>query len=98
MRDHWLMTVSRTRLERPAIFGDFALSVDNVFRPNEVSACRVVGPDATFEELATRAYAEVREVEDLVEWLVASVGFPTGSAKALVVQLTAKVHAASLRA
>jgi hypothetical protein len=92
------MTVTRTKLERRAIFGDFALSVDDVFRPNQVSACRVVGPDATFEELATRAYVEVREVDDLVEWLVDCVGFPTGAARALVVQLTAKVHAATLRA
>ncbi len=92
------MTVTRTKLERPATFGDFALSVDDVFRPNQVSAGRVRGSDGTIEEVTTRAYAEVRESDDLVEWLVGSVGFPSGAARALAVQLTEKVHAAALRA
>ena len=92
------MTVTRTKLERPATFGDFALSVDDVFRPNQVSAGRVTGPDRTIQEVVTREYAEVREPDDLVEWLVGPVGFPSGVARALAVQLTEKVHAATLRA
>ena len=92
------MTVTRTKLERPATFGDFALSVDDVSRPNQVSAGRVTGSDRTIEEVTTRAYAEVHESDELVEWLVGSVGFPSGAARALAVQLTEKVHAATLRA
>lgn len=85
-------------MERPATFGDFALSVDDVFRPNQVSAGRVTGSDRTIQEVATRAYAEVGDVGDLIEWLAGSVGFPSGAARALAVQLTEKVHAVALRA
>jgi hypothetical protein len=80
VRDHWLMTVTGAKLERPAIFGDFALSVDDIFRPSRVSACRVVERDATFEELATRTYAELRGVDDLLEWLVATIALWLGHA------------------
>jgi hypothetical protein len=92
------MTVTRTKLERPAAIGDFALSVDDVFQPSRVSASRSTGAGAPFEEVATRSYAEISDPQDLVEWLVSSVDLPTGAARALVVQLTEKVHAATLRA
>lgn len=92
------MTVTRTKLERPATFGDLALSVDDLFQPNQVSAGRVTGPDRTIQEVATRAYADAGDVDDLVEWLVGSADFPLGAARALVIQLTEKVHAATLRA
>lgn len=85
-------------MERPATFGDFALSVDDVVQPHRVSAGRVTGSDRAIQEVATRAYDEVTDVDDLVGWLVGSVGFPRGAARAVVVQLTEKVHAATLRA
>ncbi len=98
MRDHWVMSVTRTKLEQPATFGDFALNVDNLVQPDRVSAGRVTGRTRTIQEVATLAYDEVADVDDLVEWPVGSVGFPRGAARALVVQLTEKVHAATLRA
>ncbi|MBW4078644.1 MAG: hypothetical protein HIU84_09095 [Acidobacteria bacterium] len=91
------MTKSMSKLERPAIFGDFGLSVDDVSQPSRVAASRAKA-GTTFEEVASRTYAEVSNVDDLVEWLVSFVGFPTGVARALVMQLTAKVHASALRA
>jgi hypothetical protein len=92
------MTVSRTKLERPATFGDLTLSVDGLFQPTRVSAGRVNGRDRTIQEVATRAYDEVVNVDDLVEWLGGTVGFPSGGARALGVQLAEKMHAATLRA
>ena len=88
VHDNWAMTVTKTQLERPAIFDDFGLSFDDVFKPTQVSADRVVGPDGKIEVVATRTYDEVSDPDDLVGWLCGTVGFPRGAARALVVQLS----------
>lgn len=97
MRDHWLMTVTKTKLERPAAFGGYQLRVNDVFRPTEVTAYRLVGPDGLSEPVASRPYAPAESVDDLVSWLVDGTGMSAGAARALVVQLAMKVHAAALR-
>jgi hypothetical protein len=87
------MTVTRSKLQRPAVYSDYGLGVDDVSRPTHVSAYRSPGPGSSFDEVATRTYAEF---DDILGWLIESVGFPHGVARALVVQLTQKVHAAGL--
>ncbi len=88
------MTVTRSKLQRPAVYGDYGLGVDDVSRPTHVSAYRSPGSGSAFDEVATREYADV---DGILGWLVDAVGFPEGVARALVVQLTQKVHAAGLR-
>lgn len=87
------MTVTRTKLQEPATFGEFSLGVDDVFRPGRVSAYREVSK-GTKEEVATTACVDS---DQLVEWLVDDVGFPAGASRALAVQLALKMHAATLR-
>ena len=88
------MTVTRTKLQKPAVYGDYGLGVDDISRPSHVFAYRSPGPGSAFDEVATREYADV---DATLGWLVDAVGFPEGVARALVVQLSQKVSAAGLR-
>jgi hypothetical protein len=88
------MTVTRTKLQKPAVYGDYGLGVEDISRPGHLSAYRSQGPGSAFDEVATREYADV---DATLGWLVDAVGFPEGVARALVVQLTQKVTAAGLR-
>jgi hypothetical protein len=88
------MTVSNTKLQRHAVSGDYGLSVNDVALPSRISALRSDRPSFPFKEVGGIAYGEV---DDTVEWLIGTMGFPDGVARALVVQLYQKVHAAGLR-
>ena len=90
------MTVTRTKLEKPAVYGDYGLGVDDVSRPTRLVAYRAPGVGSSFDEVATTPYAD-GDVDATVGWLVRSVEFPRGVARALVVQLTQKLCAAALR-
>jgi len=88
------MTVSRTKLQQPAVSGDYGLSVNDVALPSRISALRSDGPNSPFKEVGVSDYGEV---DDTIDWLIGPMGFPDGVARALVVQLCQKVHAAGLR-
>jgi hypothetical protein len=87
------MTVSTTKLQRPATFGEFSLEVDDVFCPSRIVAYRRTSQDRVEEVASTTLISG----EALLQWLVGEVGFPPAASRALDVQLVQKLHAASLR-
>lgn len=88
------MTVSNSKLQRPAVSGEYGLGVDNISEPTRLIAFRSEGGNSPYLEVASADYSSI---EDRVRWLVDTVGFPEGRARALEVQLSEKVLAASFR-
>jgi hypothetical protein len=74
--------MTMTKREQPAQYRDWSLAVDELASPAEVIVMhRSVG-------IARLLY--VTEIRALIAWLV-QVGVPEGTARALAVQLTAKL-------